>query len=108
MAKKSSINKNERRKAMVKQYAGKFAALKALANDESLDDAERLMAPEDGNTAAQREPDPGPQPLHGDRSFARCLSQIQTEPDHDPRIGQQGPDSRSDQVQLVREGKSCR
>ena len=44
MAKKSSINKNERRKAMVKQYAGKFAALKAVANDESLDDAERLMA----------------------------------------------------------------
>ncbi len=44
MAKKSSINKNERRKAMVKQYAGKFAALKALANDESADEGERLIA----------------------------------------------------------------
>ena len=44
MAKKSSINKNERRKAMVKQYAPKFAALKAIANDESKDDGVRLMA----------------------------------------------------------------
>ena len=44
MAKKSSINKNERRKAMVKRYAPKFAALKAIANDGTLDDGERLMA----------------------------------------------------------------
>ena len=44
MAKKSSINKNEKRKAMVKQYAGKFAKLRAIANDESADDNERLMA----------------------------------------------------------------
>src|SRR5665647_736549 len=44
MAKLSSINKNERRKKLVKQYAGKFAALKAKANDKSLDDTERLMA----------------------------------------------------------------
>jgi small subunit ribosomal protein S14 len=44
MAKKSSINKNEKRKAMVKQYAGKFAKLRAIANDESADDNDRLMA----------------------------------------------------------------
>ncbi|MGL4541479.1 MAG: 30S ribosomal protein S14 [Polymorphobacter sp.] len=44
MAKLSSINKNNRRKAMVKQYAPKFAALKAIANDESKDEGERLMA----------------------------------------------------------------
>ena len=44
MAKLSSINKNERRKMLVKKYAGKYAALKATANDESLDDTERLMA----------------------------------------------------------------
>jgi small subunit ribosomal protein S14 len=44
MAKLSSINKNERRKKLVKQYAGKFAKLKAMANDEALDDGERLMA----------------------------------------------------------------
>ena len=35
MAKLSSINKNERRKKLVKQYAEKFAKLKAIADDES-------------------------------------------------------------------------
>ena len=44
MAKLSSINKNERRKKPVKQYAEKFAKLKAIADDESLDETERLMA----------------------------------------------------------------
>ncbi|RDE05525.1 30S ribosomal protein S14 [Sphingomonas aracearum] len=44
MAKLSSINKNERRKQLVKKYAGKYAALKAIANDESLDDGERMIA----------------------------------------------------------------
>jgi small subunit ribosomal protein S14 len=44
MAKLSSINKNERRKKLVKKYAAKYEKLKAIANDESLDDGERLMA----------------------------------------------------------------
>jgi small subunit ribosomal protein S14 len=44
MAKLSSINKNERRKKLVKQNAPKYAKLKAIANDKSLDDTERLMA----------------------------------------------------------------
>lgn len=44
MAKLSSINKNERRKKLVKKYAGKYAKLKAIANDKSLDDTERLIA----------------------------------------------------------------
>ena len=44
MAKLSSINKNERRKKLVKQYAGKFTRLKAIANDESKDDGERFIA----------------------------------------------------------------
>ncbi len=44
MAKLSSVNKNERRKALVKQYAAKFEKLKQIANDESRDDGERLMA----------------------------------------------------------------
>ena len=44
MAKLSSINKNERRKKLVKKYAGKYARLKAIADDESLDETERLMA----------------------------------------------------------------
>ena len=44
MAKLSSVNKNERRKKLVKQYANKYAKLKAIADDESLDDGERLIA----------------------------------------------------------------
>ncbi len=44
MAKLSSINKNERRKKLVIKYAGKYARLKAVANDESLDETERLLA----------------------------------------------------------------
>jgi small subunit ribosomal protein S14 len=48
MAKLSSVNKNERRKKLVQQnaakYAAKFAALKAQADDKSLDETERLIA----------------------------------------------------------------
>ncbi|UVO49751.1 30S ribosomal protein S14 [Sphingomonas sp. SUN019] len=44
MAKLSSVNKNERRKKLVKQYAPKLAKLKAIANDTSLDETERLIA----------------------------------------------------------------
>ena len=44
MAKLSSINKNERRKKLVKQYAPKYAKLREQANDKSLDDGERLIA----------------------------------------------------------------
>jgi small subunit ribosomal protein S14 len=44
MAKLSSINKNERRKKLAKKYAGRISRLKAQANDESLDETERLMA----------------------------------------------------------------
>ena len=44
MAKLSSVNKNERRKKLVQKYAAKYAALKAKADDESLDETERLIA----------------------------------------------------------------
>ena len=44
MAKLSSINKNERRKKLVQKYAAKYAKLKAVADDESKDDTERLIA----------------------------------------------------------------
>ena len=44
MAKLSSINKNERRKKLVQKYASKYEKLKALANDESKDETERLIA----------------------------------------------------------------
>ena len=44
MAKLSSINKNERRKKMVKQFAGRYARLRAKADDTNLDETERLIA----------------------------------------------------------------
>ncbi len=44
MAKLSSILKNERRRALVKKTAPKYAKLKAIADDESRDEGERLIA----------------------------------------------------------------
>ncbi len=44
MAKKSSIEKNNRRRRMTAQFAGKRAALKRTANDESLSLEERFQA----------------------------------------------------------------
>ena len=43
MAKLSSINKNERRKKLVQKHAAKYAKLKAIADDESKDETERLI-----------------------------------------------------------------
>ncbi|MBW8910652.1 MAG: 30S ribosomal protein S14 [Sphingomonas sp.] len=44
MAKKSSVNKNEKRRKMVAKFAGKYARLKAIADDESREETERLIA----------------------------------------------------------------
>jgi small subunit ribosomal protein S14 len=44
MAKKSAVNKNERRKQLVAKYAAKYARLKNIANDESRDESERILA----------------------------------------------------------------
>jgi len=44
MAKKSAVNKNERRKKLVAKYAAKYARLKHIANDESRDESERILA----------------------------------------------------------------
>src|SRR4026207_154931 len=44
MAKLSSINKNERRKKLSEKQASKYAKLKAIADDESKDETERLIA----------------------------------------------------------------
>jgi small subunit ribosomal protein S14 len=44
MAKKSSIEKNKRRVKMVKQYAGRRARLKAIADDEARPMEERFDA----------------------------------------------------------------
>jgi len=44
MAKLSSINKNERRRKLAQKYAAKYAKLKAVADDKSRDETERMIA----------------------------------------------------------------
>jgi small subunit ribosomal protein S14 len=44
MAKKSAIEKNNRRMRLAKQYAGRRERLKAAANDQNLGDQERFAA----------------------------------------------------------------
>jgi|SRR5258708_28697865 small subunit ribosomal protein S14 len=44
MAKKSSIEKNKRREKLAKQFAGRRARLKAIANNETLSMEERFTA----------------------------------------------------------------
>ena len=44
MAKLSSVNKNERRRKLVAKNASKYAKLKAVANDKTVDETERLIA----------------------------------------------------------------
>jgi small subunit ribosomal protein S14 len=44
MAKKSSVENNERRKRLVKKFSGKRARLLAIANDESQSMDERFLA----------------------------------------------------------------
>lgn len=44
MAKKSAVNKNERRRKLSKRYAEKRARLKAIARDRSLPPEERFQA----------------------------------------------------------------
>ena len=44
MAKKSAIEKNERRRQLVQRYAAKRAALKKIANDDSFPPEERFAA----------------------------------------------------------------
>ncbi len=44
MAKKSAVEKNNKRAALVKRYAAKRARLRAIANDQSLPQEERFAA----------------------------------------------------------------
>jgi small subunit ribosomal protein S14 len=64
MAKLSSVNKNNRRKKMVKQYAGKWAKLKAIASD--------LNRPADERFAARLAMSKLPRNSHPTRVRNRC------------------------------------
>ena len=84
MAKLSSMNKNERRKQLVKKYAGRYAKLKAIAADTSLDDGERLIArlkmaeiPRNGNpTRIRNRCELTGRPLAYYREFRLCRVQL--------------------------------
>ena len=76
MAKKSSIEKNNRRRRMTKKFSGRRARLKAIARDKSKPVEERFAATlKLAEDAAQFVGHPHPQPLRNDRPAARLLSQ---------------------------------
>ena len=81
MAKKSSIEKNERRRRMSKTAAPRRAKLKAIAKDKNRPLEERFaatlkLAQMPRNSVA----DPHSQSLRSDRASARVLPQAEDEP----------------------------
>ncbi len=79
MAKKSSIEKNNRRKRMTKNAAPKRARLKAIIGDKTQADGGAVRRdPEACRDAAQLVGDPHPYALRADGPFALELSQDQT------------------------------
>ena len=95
MAKKSMVNREVKRAKLVKQYASKRASLKAVIADQSKPMEERFKA-----TLKLAE-----LPRN---SSARLLSQAQALADHAARPGLVRPDPGHGQVELVREGGTCR
>ncbi len=103
MAKKSSIEKNNRRKKLAKKYSGRRSRLKAIAMDKTKPMEERFaatlkLAELPRNSSANRYP----QPLRDHRPAARGLSQAQAVAHRAARARLQGPDSRPREVELVR------
>ena len=108
MAKTSSVEKNNRRRRLVAQYAAKRKRLKAIANDLKQPAEERFaarlkLAEMPRNSSA----DAHPQPLRADRPRARLLPQAQDVPQPAARAGEPGADPRHGQVELVREKHRC-
>ena len=104
MAKKSSIEKNKRRRQMAKSFAGRRSRLKAIVNDKTKPMEERFHGlPEACRIAAQFVEDAHPQSLRGDRSSARLLPQAEDVAYRAARARQQGPDPGPREVELVRE-----
>ena len=103
MAKKSLIEKNNRRRRMAKKFAARRAALKAIAHDKKLPTEERFaatlkLAELPRNSSA----DPHPQPLRIVGPPARLLPQAPPVAHRVARARVQGADSRPRKVELVR------
>ena len=91
MAKLSLINRDQKRRALVKKYAKKREALVAI-----IDDAKASAA-----AAPQRQPDPPAQPLRDDGPSARVLPQVRSRPQQAARVRHARRDSGHRQGQLV-------
>jgi small subunit ribosomal protein S14 len=77
MAKKSSIEKNNRRARMVKQYAAKRAELKAMAVDNKLSPEDRFGARLKLAKLPRNSSDTHSQPMLDHGPAARGISQVQ-------------------------------
>ena len=102
MAKKSSVETNNRRRRLVKKFAGKRARLKAIASDQKLSMEERF--------AAQLKLAQLPRNSARNRIRNRCevtgrprgyYRKLEHVAPCAQRTGQPGPDPRHDQVELV-------
>ncbi len=102
MAKKSAIENNEKKRRMVKKYAGRRERLKKMAQDESLSMEERFEA--------QLKLAALPRNSSATRIRNRCevtgrprayLPQAEDVPYRPARTGIEGPCARSCEVQLV-------
>ena len=103
MAKKSTINRNNMVRRLIRQTKAKRDALKAIANDQNLPLEDRFAARlKLAELPRNSSPDPLPQPLRGDRTSARLLPQAEDEPDRVARTGLGRADPRPREVELVR------
>jgi hypothetical protein len=96
MAKKSSIEKNNRRRKMAKSFAGRRERLKTIVRDKSKPVEERFAVCH-----------PYPQPLRIDGPAARLLPQAQAVAHRAPRTGLEGADPGPGEVELVRRIARC-
>jgi small subunit ribosomal protein S8 len=102
MAKLSSINKNERRKKLVEEVCGQVRRAQGQADDESLDETERLIARLKMAELPRNATHARPQPLQHHRPPAWLLPQVRPLPRRTARSRQQGAHPRRDEVELVR------
>ena len=103
MAKKSAVEKNNRRRRMVDRFAAKRKALKAVVMDRGRDPEERFEAtlklaelPRNSVQGAH------PQPLLADRAAARLLSEIRSLAHRAAGSRLRRPDPGRGEVELVR------
>ena len=103
MAKKSSIEKNNRRRRLAKKFSGRRTRLKAIARDKTKPIEERFAA---SLKLAEMPRNSSPTRIRNrcemSRPAARVLPQAQDEPHRAPGARLQGHDPRASEVELVR------